>query len=361
MFRTAWKHYSETIPDLEERYAKCYQEASAYIGFAHFDFGKENRPRIATGGDLLSSTANALLTFRSFNHNYIQSIFGSKDWKTMAHSLAYVALFAGALGWPFLKDLLDILERLTGKSYTKSTREILRKFGGKTFETFGMQGLPGLLGVNISGSLAMGIPFSDWIMGGTPSDTIYGVMGGMFEKMGNTVKYSLKGEWYKAGESVAPEFIASPMKAMRMSDIGKEYLGTPGYATTSRGKPQFDENGKPLSMNTKDVVAKMMGFNPAGYSSKTEAQRSAANIEEYFSNWHTNIYETYRVGRTNHDPKAISNTMKEIREFNQAIVDKGVSGLISRIKLSKVVEASKISMTKKQKREALYKKNYLAS
>jgi hypothetical protein len=105
----------------------------------------------------------------------------------------------------------------------------------------------------------------------------------------------------------------------------------------------------------------MMGFNPSGYSMKTEAQRSASNIEEYFSDWKTSIYETYRAGRINHDSKAVSKALRQIREYNQAIIDKEVMGLIPRIKMSNVVKASKMEMTKKQKREALYKKNYLAS
>ncbi|MFA5753596.1 MAG: PLxRFG domain-containing protein, partial [Bacteroidales bacterium] len=362
MFRMAWNHYTETVPDLEERYQKAKHEAGVYVEKTHFGFGKENLPRIATGGDTLSVAAKTLMTFRSFNHNYLQFIFGSKDWKTMAHSLAYVALFGGMMGLPFIKDLLDLLEKYTGRSYTKSAREVMRKFGGKTFETFGIQGLPALAGANLSGSLAMGIPFADWMTGsGGASDTIYGVVGGMGEKVAKGINYGLKGEFYKAGESFAPQFIASPMQAMRMSEIGKEYLGTTGYATTSKGKPQFDENGKPLSMDTGDVIAKVMGFNPSDYSMRTEAQRSASNIEEYFSDWKTSIYETYRAGRTNHDSKTISKAMRQIREFNQAIVDKGASGLIQRIKLSNVVKASKMEMTKKQKREALYKKNYLAS
>jgi len=357
MFRMAWEHYTETVPDLEERYAKAYEETKEYVNFTHFAYGKENLPRIATGGDIASVSARTLLTFRSFNHNYIQSIFGSKDWKTMAHSLAYVAIFGGMMGLPFVKDLFDLLEKLTGKSYTKSAREVMRKYGGKTLETFGMQGLPALAGANISGSMAMGIP----LVGETPTDTVTGVMGGMYEKAKKGIQFAGKGEWYKSAESFLPEMVANPMKAMRMSDIGKEYLGTPGFATTSSGKPIFDENGKPLKMSTGDVIAKSMGINPSGYSMKNEAQRSASNIEEYFSDWETSIYETYRAGRINHDSKAISKALRQIREYNQAIVDKEAMGLIPRIKMSNVVKASKMEMTKKQKREALYKRNYLAS
>jgi hypothetical protein len=360
MFRTAWKHYSKTIPDLEERYKKCYEEASTFIGFSHFEYGKENLPRLASGGDLASVGIKTLLTFRSFNHNYIHSIFGSKDWRTMAHSLAYVALFGGLLGLPFVKDILDLLEKLTGKSYTKSAREVMRKFGGRTLETFGLHGLPALAGANISGSLAMGMPMYEWISGGSPSDSVYGVMGGMVNKLGKGIKFASKGEFYKASENVLPEFIASPMKALRMSELGKDYLGTPGFATTASGKPVYDENGKPLQLSAKDMVLKMVGLNPAEYSSRTELQRSARNIEEHFTDWKQDIYEGYRAGKNNRDPKAMSDAMRQIRQFNQAIRDKEATDLIAPIKLSNVVKAAKMKPTKKQKREEAYMRNSLA-
>ncbi|MDD5220937.1 MAG: hypothetical protein PHV11_10245, partial [Candidatus Bipolaricaulis sp.] len=74
MFRMAWEHFSETVPDLEERYQLARQEADRFVSRTHFDFGKENLPRIATGGDIASVSAKLLLTFRSFNHNYVQFI-----------------------------------------------------------------------------------------------------------------------------------------------------------------------------------------------------------------------------------------------------------------------------------------------
>ena len=43
----------------------------------------------------------------------------------------------------------------------------------------GMAGIPALMGIDISGSLKTGIPL---VGAGTPSDTLYGVYGGLLRK-----------------------------------------------------------------------------------------------------------------------------------------------------------------------------------
>jgi hypothetical protein len=105
----------------------------------------------------------------------------------------------------------------------------------------------------------------------------------------------------------------------------------------------------------------MASFNPAEYSSKMEARRTISNIETYFADWHKDIYDGYKVGKNLNDHKALSNSMRQIREYNQAIVDKGAAGLIPRIKLSNVVRASKMGPSARQKREATYIRNSLST
>jgi hypothetical protein len=348
MFRIAWDKYSGTIKNEEDRYRKAFEEAKEYIYKTHYAYGKENLPRIATGGDVASIGSRTALTFRSFTHNYLLSLINSGDWKTIAHSLAYVAIFGGLLGLPLIGDILDLLEKWTGKSYKKSAREVLRKFGGRTLETFGMHGLPALAGANISGSMAIGIPF----VGETPADTVYGVMGGLAQKGKLAVQSLGRGDVYRALENAAPEFVANPMKAYRMTSTG---------ATTQRGKRLFDEHGRPVKLSASEAAIKTVGFNPSEYSAKNEAQRSASNIQEYFSDWKTNIYESYRVARLNHNVKAQNDAMKDIRKFNQAVREKGAQDLVALIKLSNVVKAAREKQTKKQRRESRYKRNYIGA
>jgi N12 class adenine-specific DNA methylase len=354
MFRTAWKHFGD-VADETERYQKAFDAAKDYVYKTHYAYGKENLPRIASGGDLMSIAARTGLTFRSFTHNYVLSLINSKDWKTIAHSLAYVALFGGLAGLPWIKDIFDLIEKWTGYSPMKSARETMRKYGGRTLETMGMHGLPALAGANISGSMAIGIPF----IGETPMDTVYGVMGGMVQKGKMGVASLERGDYYRAVENMGPEFIANAMRALRMSEEGKA-LGLPGVATTQKGKSIFDEAGKPLQLSSWEATLKSMGINPEEYSVQTEAQRVVMGVKEYFQDWHDEIYEGYRIARSNKDQKAVAKTLRDLHEYNQAIRDKGVQLLVQPIKLSNVVHASTTRMTPQQRREAGYKREYVS-
>jgi hypothetical protein len=353
MFRTAWKHFA-SIKDEQERYDQAFDVTRDYIYKTHYAYGKENLPRIASGGDIVSVGARTALTFRSFTHNYVLSLISSRNWKTAAHSLAYVAMFGGLAGLPWFKDIFDLIERWTGYSPTKSARETMRKYGGRTLETMGMHGLPALAGANISGSLAIGIPF----IGETPLDTVYGVMGGMAEK-GRLGAASLgRGDYYRAVENMSPEFIASAMRALRMSEEGKA-LGLSGVATTQAGRPIYDESGKPLQFSSWEAALKSMGITPENYSVQTEAQRVVMGVKDYFKDWHDDIYEGFRIARNNKDQKAMAKTLRELHEYNQAIRDKGAQLLVRPMKLSNLVEAARSKMTPQQRREAAYKRDYI--
>jgi hypothetical protein len=94
----------------------------------------------------------------------------------MARSLAFIALLAGFPAIPFLDDLLDEGEEFFGTPVKSNMRKTLREAGGPVLEKMGMAGIPALLGIDISGSLKVGIPLAG---AGTPQDTTYGVYGGL--------------------------------------------------------------------------------------------------------------------------------------------------------------------------------------
>ncbi|OPY78078.1 MAG: hypothetical protein A4E65_02436 [Syntrophorhabdus sp. PtaU1.Bin153] len=346
MFRLAWDKHAD-IKNNEDRYKASFEDAKEYVYKTHYFYGKENLPRIASGGDIASVGARTALTFRSFTHNYLLSLVNSGDWKTIAHSIAYIAVFGGLLGLPFIKDILELLQRWTGKDYTKSAREVMRKFGGRTLEAFGMHGLPALAGANISGSMAIGIPF----IGETPVDTVYGVMGGLGQKGRLGIESLERGDYYRAFENVAPEFVRSPMAAIRMSEL----------ATTQRGKPLFDEEGRPLQLSGQEAFLRSVGITPVEYSARMEAARSISNVQEYFQDWHDEIYDKYRIARANKDQKGISAVLRELHAYNVAIREKGAAQLVRPIKLSNVVKAASMKMTAQQRREAAYKREYIGA
>jgi hypothetical protein len=334
-------------------------EAEHFINRTHYLMGKANLPAPMMGGEPTAQALRGLYTFRSFTHNYLLSMMPGRigglggyggDARTALHSLAYIALLGGMLALPWVKDLFDWWEKKTGNDVLGSVKKELRKYGGKTLERFGMNGLAGLALGDISGSLGIGIPFV-----GEPSDSVYGVWAGAARKGAYSAEAFGKGDWYRGVENISPEVMANIMRSLRMSEFGKDIIGTPGYATTRGGRPIFDENGRPMSMSTEDMFRKMIGFQPTEYAERMEQQRTMKNIEAVYNEKRKDIYETYKIAKSKNDPKALKELMDDIKEFNAARKAKGIEDLVAPIKLSNVLKAARPTPTRKERRESRWK------
>ena len=77
-------------------------------------------------------------------------------------------------------------------------RKTLREAGRPILERLGMAGIPALLGIDISGSLKVGIPLAG---SGTPHDTIYGVYGGLARKSLNAMRAGEREDYLRAWSS----------------------------------------------------------------------------------------------------------------------------------------------------------------
>jgi hypothetical protein len=353
-FRPAYKMALEEGLSEEDAYDKAFESARDYVYDTHYAMGKANLPQIAQG-EGVGTAVKTLYTFRSFTHNFAISMYtdlSEGDFKTFMHTMAYVALFGGLMGLPFFKDLFEFIEKQWGFSFTKSIKQALNSVGGKTLETFGMNGLPAMLGANISGSLAIGIPF----MGETPADTIYGVYGGMATKLKRAGEAAGRGDKYRVAANLAPEFIRGPLAAAEESKLGKEIFGTSGMATTTRGRPVYDETGKPLSLGAGEAVVKAMGFSPTENAAQKAKDQTIRRQESWAAEAKTDAAETYRVARINGDKKALANLVKDVKEINQGIKDRGIQNLVPFTSVAKVIQSSRQIKGIKERREMQYKK-----
>lgn len=351
-FRPAYKEALAEGLSEEEAYEKAFESARDFVYDTHYAMGKANLPQIAQG-EGVGTAVKTLYTFRSFTHNFALSLYNDrKDWKTVMHTMAYVALFGGLMGLPFFKDLFEFIEKHFGYSFTKSIKQALNSVGGKTLETFGMNGLPAMLGANISGSLAMGVPF----MGETPADTIYGVYGGMATKIKRAGEAAARGDKYRVFSNLAPEVLRSPIVAAEESKIGKELFGTPGYSTTTRGRPVYDETGKPLSLGTGEAMLKAVGFSPTENAAQKSKDQTIRRQESWAAEAKADAAETYRIARINKDKDALKNLMRAVKEINDGIRSRGIQNLVPLTSVAKIIQASKESQTKQQRREQRYKR-----
>ena len=190
------------------------------------------RPRVSLSRRVRRFTHNYLLSL----HNSLSGPDGKLALDVMARSLAYVSLLGGVVALPFLDDLLDLWEKFFGTPVRSNMRKTLREFGGPVMERMGMAGIPALMGIDISGSLKVGLPFTSLAGAqGTPVDTVYGVYAGLGRKALNAMNAAERQDYLRALEFASPAFLEASLKAIRMADQG---------ATTARGKVSHRRAGK---------------------------------------------------------------------------------------------------------------------
>jgi hypothetical protein len=354
-FRPAYQMYLKQGLSEAEAYQRAFESAREFVYDTHYAMGKANLPMIAQG-EGVGIAAKTLYTFRSFTHNYVLSMYNDLsdgDFKTVLHSLAYVALLGGLMGLPFFKDIFEFVEKHFGYSPATSMRKMLKSTGGKTLETFGMNGIPALFGANLSGSLQIGVPF----MGETPSDTIFGVIGGMKTKLVRAGEAATRGDAYRVASNLAPEFLRSPIVAAEESGIGKELFGTPGISSTPTGKAVYGEDGKPLSLGVGEAALKMVGINPAGNSREKEKAQTIKRQEQWAADVKADAAEEFRIQKLNKDPNATKNLIRRVNEINQGIKDRGIERLVTRAQVSTIIQNSRQAKDAKARREQAYKKS----
>lgn len=288
----------------EEAYQKAFSYSQGFVYKTHYLMTKANFPSMAASGDVGAQFLKTAYTIRRFTHNYLLSLHhslkgpeGGLPLHVMACSLAYVVLLAGISAIPFL----DELEKFFGKPFRSEMRKTLRDAGGPVLERMGMAGIPALMGIDISGSLKIGIPL---IGSGTPQDTVYGVYGGMARKALNSMSAVEREDYLRALEFASPAFIEAALKALRMTEKG---------VTTPRGKIITDEQGKPIRLGTGEGIAQAAGFRPERMATVSGEHRTMENVQAHFKERRDDLYSRYRLARTPEDKQKV---IRDMQKFN---------------------------------------------
>jgi len=219
----------------------------------------------------------------------------------MARSLAYVVLLAGLPAIPFLDDLLDEWEKFFGTPVRSNMRKTLREAGGPVLEKLGMAGIPALMGIDISGSLKIGVPLAG---AGTAQDTIYGVYGGLARKSLNAISAVEREDYLRAMEFASPAFVEAVLKAFRMTETG---------VTTPRGKIITDEQGRPIRLGAGEGIGQAAGFRPERLARISGEHWTMENVQGHFKGRREDLYSRYRLARTPEEKRGV---IRDMQRFN---------------------------------------------
>jgi hypothetical protein len=183
--------------------------------------------------------------------------------------------------------------------------------GGEPLERAGISGIPaligqvpGMVGVDLSGSIRLGLPnFTEPLKGG--EETVFGVWGGMGKKMANAWQSASREDYLRAVEFASPAFVENILKAARMATQG---------ATTPTGKVLFDEKGKPIRENIGEAIAQGLGFRPERIAAQAKTHQEYTNIQGNFSERRGDLYAKAKLAMGK--PEELRGVITAIQKYN---------------------------------------------
>lgn len=305
-------------------HASAAEKAKDASDKAHGVYGKSTMPMWAQGTNPAAKIGQMMYVYSKFGHNYLQMLYdlGFKRHNIKAAMFAFLSplVLAGGAALPFKDTIFAfagvILRSLFGedKDPEKWVWDIIRQHLGEDAERIGRHGLTGAAGVDISGSLSIGV--------GIPKNMIEltGAIGGVAVELKEAVENIGRGRYVKAVEHVLPSGGANIVRAIRESNEG---------VSTRSNRRVWDTSGKPYQPSVGETISRAAGFRSTDQAIVSERTWEGHREQASYNEKRNAIYERYRAwllgGRDPEEHKAIT---KEVREYNNGV--KGLDG-VSRI------------------------------
>lgn len=181
----------------------------------------------------------------------------------------------------------------------------IREHLGMGAEKVGRHGLTGAMGVDISGSLSIGV--------GIPKNFIdlTGAIGGVGTEIKEAGENLGRGNVGRAAEHLLPTGLSNPLRAMREAEEG---------VSTRNNRRVWDEKGRPYVPGIGESVSRSLGFRSTDQAVLSERTWEGHKQQTAFAEKRNRIYERYRAwllgGRDREEYKKI---VKEVQDFNAYI------------------------------------------
>lgn len=292
---------------------------------AHGIYGKETMPSWAQGTGIAARIGQMSYVYAKFPHNALQMFYDvgvkKRNVKGLIYALAAPAVLSGAAAFP-LKDVIVALAnamlRALGddRDAEKMVYDTIRDRLGEKAEARARLGVLGELGVDISGSLAMGpgeIPTTLW--------DLTGAIGGVAKDIQQATHFAMIGQPGRAAEKLMPNIASNVLRAIR------ELKG----ATTRTGQRIWDEKGYPLTPTTGETVARGFGFRSARQAQIAQRKWEGGREQRRFDERRKKIYEQLRAWSLNPDDyDELQSIYDEIYKYNTMAMKAGTTSLITR-------------------------------
>ncbi|MDD4984635.1 MAG: PLxRFG domain-containing protein [Dehalococcoidales bacterium] len=293
---------------------------------AHGQYGKATLPAWAQGKGPGGMIGQMLYTYQKFGHNYVQMLadlgFQKKNIKALSFALAAPAIISGgSASLVFAGALALVRGMLAALGYDddpeKMVYDTIRKELGNYPEQMARYGLFGALGIDISGSIAIGMEVPRTLL------DLTGPFGGVYESIADSARYLKTGQPWRAVERAAPMAVGNIMTGIREAGQG---------ASTKRGYPIFDEEGKPYEPGPIETGLKVAGFRGSRRAAVGEREWESKRTEGRLSDRKSRIYEQYRAWvKGDGNQEELQKIMDEVRAYNERVDRMGFSGIVPKI------------------------------
>lgn len=280
---------------------------------AHGVYGKATLPAFAQGTSIGARIGQLTYVYLKFPHNALQMYYDvgikKRNIKGFVYALAAPAVLAGGAAIPMQATIIAIVNGMLkalgdDRDAEKFVYDTIEEQLGEPIERRVRGGILGEMGVDVSGSLAMG-------PGAIPHELLdlTGAIGGVGRDIATAARLARTGRPIQAIEKALPSFAGNILKMIR------ETKG----ATTTRGYRIWDEKGRPYLPDVKETVLRGFGFRSARrarLAAKTwEGKREARR----FNDRRKLIYEKVRAYIMQPtDKELLQEIYDDIAKFNKA-------------------------------------------
>jgi len=292
---------------------------------SHATYGKANWPSIARGSHPAAQVMKAFYVFRTFSHNYMltmKDLWGEgwtpkhgKAFSYMALSPAVLAGAGGVVGWDLIMKAIGMARDLDDPE--EDMYNWLEANIGAYAENFARFGGFGLIGMNLKGSLEIGITDLP-----TTWKDILGAPGSVITDFYYGGENLLKGDISKGLEKIAPLALAAPLKAYREATEG---------LTTRRNVPIFYGRDR-VKADMTDAILRGLSFNPAAIAKIREQKWAERQQErrwkERRSDINSKIMKFMLRPVEDRNKADWADILEDIREYNERIKRMKLVGII---------------------------------
>ncbi len=308
----------------KEAVGKAMETAKRVSDRAHGVYGPGTLPSIAQGKGPAGWIIKSLYMFKKFQHNYLQTLYElgwkEKNWKAASYMMVAPTLLAGvgALPLPWAWEaMMGIIKRLLGVddpeekffSFMESTL-------GEYIGGIPRQGIAGMAGMDLRGSLGMGkidVPTNMVELLGAPGSVLNDVYQG-----GANI---LKGNVWKGAEKALPRAAGTVMQAAREATEG---------VTTRTGAPVFFGKDQ-IKGDLGDFVLRSLSFNPASIQRMKDIKWSEKETELAYrdkrGDINSHFLQFYLQPAGDRDKGDLVDLVEMIREYNNRIRSHGLTGV----------------------------------